>query len=170
MSEKTTPILDWIKDLVLEEQEKEQKGLVDLSFNPQKAISIEKSTVQFLRQLRLSFADAANAYNALRRDNPNQIKVYGVSNTLSDFMLFRNNTQLIFSMIQPGVIQIYSSQLQSSPSNGLRSPQQTQELVNTLKAKMGPFDIVWTYDGQAFKSESLVKFYFSMFIHLSANH
>ena len=162
--------MDWIKDLVLEEQEKEQKGLVDLSFNPQKAISIEKSTVQFLRLLRTSFAEAANTYNALRSDNPNQIKVYGVSNTISDFMLFRNNTQLIFSMLQPGVVQIYSSQLQATPSTGFRSNQQNQELVNTLKAKMGPFDIVWTYDGQGFKTESLVKFYFSMFIHLSASH
>ncbi len=164
--------LDWIKDLVLEEQEKEQKGLVDLKFDLQKSVSIEKSTMQFLKQLRGAFGEAATAYNAMKREIPNQIKLYGVSNTACDFMLFRNNIQLIFSMIQPGVIQIYSTQLNASVLGapiieGKKSP---SGLVNVLKAQWGPFDIQWTYEGQVFNLESLVKYYFTLFIHLSANH
>ena len=163
--------MEWIKDLVLEEQEKEAQGLIDINFDIHTAASVEKATIQFLREIKNLFGEAAQAYNALRRDASSQIKIYGVSNTICDFMLFRNNVQLIFSLNNPGIIQIYSTQLNTTI---VRDPQtataSTQALVNTIKAKWGAFDLQWTYEGKSFNIDSLVKYYFSLFIHLSSNH
>ncbi|MCB9025003.1 MAG: hypothetical protein H6625_01690 [Bdellovibrionaceae bacterium] len=164
--------LDWIKDLLLEEQEKEVSGLVDLSLDIQPTYSIEKSSIEFLRELKASFTDATQLYNSFRKEVSSQIKIYGVSKTVSDFMLFRNNIQLIFSIKEAGVIQVYSSQLNTALVGGLQGSQEpSSSLIHLIRAKKGPFDeLLWTYKGEVFNKDSLVKYYFSLFIRLSANH
>ncbi|MCB0355677.1 MAG: hypothetical protein KDD40_01650 [Bdellovibrionales bacterium] len=163
--------LDWIKDLLLEEQDKEVKGLVDVAIDIQPATSIEKESIHFLRELKNSFAEAANMYNGFRRDVSSQIKVYGVSKTVSDFMLFRNNVQLIFSLKEPGVIQVYSSQLNTDLVGMPGENKSSRSLIHKIRAKLGAFDeLQWTFKGEVFNVESLVKYYFSLFIRMSANH
>lgn len=164
--------LDWIKDLLLEEQEKEVKGMVDLSLDIQPFYSLEKSSIEFLRELKASFTDTTNLYNNFKKEVSSQIKIYGVSKTVSDFMLFRNNIQLIFSIKEPGVIQVYSSKLNTALVGGLQgSKEPSSSLIHLIRAKMGAYDeLLWTYKGEVFNKESLVKYYFSLFIRLSTNH
>lgn len=163
--------LNWIKDLVLEEQEKEQQGLVDVKFKFKTSKTVTSASVELLKKLKSQFSLAAETYNSIRRDSPNQIKVYGVSSTLSDFMLFRNNIQLIFSLKEPGVIHIYSAQLNASIlSDPTPGNTETTKLSHVLRAKWGAFDLQWTFQDQPFQLESLVRYYFSLFIKMSSNH
>ena len=164
--------LDWIKDLLLEEQDKEVQGLVDIAIDVQPAHSLEKSSINFLRELKEAFNEAANVYNGFRRDVSSQIKVYGVSKTVSDFMLFRNNVQLIFSLKEPGKIQVYSSQLNTALVGGVEgSKDPSTSLIHVIRAKLGAYDeLQWTFKGEIFNKESMVRYYFSLFIRMSANH
>ena len=133
--------LDWIKDLLLEEQDKEVKGLVDLNIDTQPATSLKKASIYFLRSLKQSFTEAAEIYNGFRQNVSNQIKVYGVSKTDSDFMLFRNNVQLIFALREPGLIQVYSSQLNTALVGGSEQGAPPASILNhSIRARMGAYD------------------------------
>ncbi len=162
--------LDWIKDLVLEEQEKEQKGVIDVSFEVKSSPDLKRASEVMLAKLKKSFIDASHTYNSLRQDQPSKIKVYGISNTAYDFMLFRNNIQLIFSLKEPGIIQVYSSQLSMAIFEASDEEKTVKSLSHLLRAKVGTFDVHWTFKNETFNMNSLIKYYFTLFIRISANH
>ena len=164
--------LNWIRDLLLEEQEKEEQGVKDLTLDIQPVLSLEKSSIEFLRELKATFTETAHIYNSYRQEVSSQIKIYGVSKTVADFMIFRNNIRLIFSIIEPGVIQVYSSQLHTALVGGVEgNSEPSTSLIHLIKAKIGAYEeLQWTYKGQLFNKESLVKYYFTLFIRMSASH
>ncbi|MFL4294751.1 hypothetical protein P9445_22145, partial [Enterobacter asburiae] len=52
----------------------------------------------------------SSAFNQLKGSTLGHIRIYGISKTRADFMLFRNGYKLIFSLRQPGLITVsYSS-------------------------------------------------------------
>jgi hypothetical protein len=164
--------LSWIKDLVRAEQEMEESGMIDFSagFNPQKLLSEE--TLQFLTDLKVSFVDSVTTFNQLKGSPMGRIKIYGISNTEADFMLFRNGFKLIFGLKKPGTISIRFHYVGANFIPGTGNKEGTSDMdqgEEYLIAKWGPFgDLVWTYNEQPLKIDFLVRYYISRFIKESA--
>lgn len=165
--------LSWIKDLVRAEQKMEESGVVDFSFgfDPQQILFNE--SIGFLETLKASFIDASSSFNQLKSSTVGRIKIYGISNTHADFMLFRNGFKLIFALREPGVISIRFHyvgagfvQMPAASDNGAKVPTGEEDL---LIARWGAFgDLVWTYQEQNVKADYLVRYYMTRFIRESA--
>lgn len=164
--------MEWIKELVLAEQKMEDSGVVDLSTSDRERM-LQEQTIEFLRDIKASFIEAAAAFNQLKGTSLGSIKIYGISNTKADFMLFRNGFKLIFSMRRAGEIEIYHSLIGShflSKSNEVENPGAgSSEDRDVLKASWGAFqDLNWSYKGQPVKIDYLIRHYFTNFIQESA--
>lgn len=162
--------LSWIKELVLAEQQMEESGMVDMSagFNTNNMLEVE--SIEFLQDLKAAFIESASAFNQLKGSSLGNIKIYGISNTRADFMLFRNGFKLIFAMAQPGQIKVYDSQMNNSfvPGQNAAAPASSAE-NDFLNAKWGPFgELHWTYQNQTINLDYLVRYYMSRFIRESA--
>lgn len=170
--------LTWIKELVRAEQKMEESGVVDfnLGFDPQ-AILVAES-IGFLNTLKASFVDAAASFNQLKASAVGRIKIYGISNTHADFMLFRNGFKLIFALKEPGAIGIRYHFVGSSlmqvpmtqmPNAATPEKNKTPSEEDMLTARWGAFgDLVWTYQEQSIKTDYLVRYYMTRFIRESA--
>lgn len=161
--------IDWIKDLVLAEQKMEDSGLIDLSSADQDKL-LEEQTLEFLRDIKSAFVETAAAFNQLKGSSLGTTKIYGISNTQADFMLFRNGYKLIFSMRRPGEIEIYHSLIGSHflANPGMEATPVSQD-KDVLKAQWGAFgDLNWHYKNMPVRIEYLVRHYFSRFIRESA--
>lgn len=157
--------LSWIKDLVRTEQEMEESGMIQIStgFEPEKHLYNE--TLLFLISLKREFVEATTAFNQMKGSPMGRVKIYSISQTQADFMLFRNGFKLIFSMKQPGCISMKFHRAQSL-NPAFHAGESDEEF---LMAKWGPFgDLVWTYNSQAIKVSYLVKYYTTRFVHESA--
>lgn len=157
--------LSWIKDLVKAEQQLEESGMVEVTtgFEPEK--HLHRETLLFLTALKRQFVDASTAFNQLKASPLGRIKVYSISQTQADFMLFRNGFKLIFAMKQPGTITMKFNR--AAGINPAFMAQHTDE--EYLTAKWGPFgDLIWTYNNQPIKNDYLVKYYMTRFVHESA--
>lgn len=164
--------LAWIKDLVRAEQKMEESGVVDFSFgfDPQQLLVSE--SVGFLNLMKNAFIEAASGFNSLKGSSVGRVKIYGISNTHADFMLFRNGFKLIFALKEPGVIGIRFHyvgagfvQMPAASDNGVKVPSEEDVLI----ARWGAFgDLVWTYQEQPVKTDYLVRYYMTRFIRESA--
>ncbi len=176
--------IQWIRDLVLSEQQMEESGIVDMKagFDPEQLL--ESQSLDFLTDLKAAFVESAAAFNQMKGSTLGQIKIYGISRTKADFMLFRNGYKLIFSLRQAGLIAIGLHTMSShfipgpvvaasaEPSSG--SPaglgaQQQQPQEETLKARWGAFgELKWTYKDHPVNISYLVRYYMTRFVRESA--
>lgn len=159
--------LNWIRDLVKSEQEMEEAGIVDFSagFNPQS--ELEHATIDFMGDLKTAFVEAASAFNQLRGASLGNVKIYGISKTQADFMLFRNGHKLIFSVREAGLVQIIHNSVAGSylPGQNVSST----ESHENLQAHWGAFgELKWTYREQPLNIDYLVRYYMSRFVRDSA--
>ncbi len=164
--------LTWIKELVRAEQNMEESGVVDFNsgFDPQTILMTE--SIDFLNTLKSVFVEASSSFNQLKGSSVGRIKIYGISNTNADFMLFRNGFKLIFSLREPGVTGIRFHyvgagfvQVPAASENGGPTPGEEDFLI----ARWGAFgDLVWTYHDQPVKIDYLVRYYMTRFIRESA--
>ena len=158
--------LSWIRDLVQTEQQMEESGMVQITtgFEPEK--HLQKETILFLVSLKRDFIDATTAFNQMKGSPLGRVKVYSVSQTQADFMVFRNGFKLIFSMKQPGTISMKFHRPTGINPVFSEDHQSDEEF---LMAKWGPFgDLVWSYNNQPIKVDYLVRYYISRFVHESA--
>ncbi len=161
--------IDWIKDLVRGEQQMEEAGIVDFSpaFDP--ANILLKGTVEFLQNIKTQFIRSATVFNQLRGGSQGLIKVYGISKTHCDFMLFRNGYKLIFSMAEAGKILIQFHHMATpfmAESNSKTSGPMTAHSV--LEAQWGAFgELVWTNKSKPVNERYLVRYYLKHFVHNS---
>ncbi len=165
--------LSWIKDLVRAEQKMEESGVVDygFGFDPQ-ALLLSEST-EFLETLKAAFIESSSSFNQLKASTVGRVKIYGISNSVADFMLFRNGFKLIFALKEPGVISIRFHfvgagfvQMPAATDNGAKIPSGEED---HLIARWGAFgDLVWTYQEQNVKADYLVRYYMTRFIRESA--
>lgn len=161
--------IDWIKDLVRGEQQMEEAGVIDFSpaFDP--ANILLKGTVEFLQSLKAQFIRSATVFNQLKNTNLGQIKIYGISKTHSDFMLFRNGYKLIFSMSEPGKIVIQFHHL-ATPFMGEQNSKDGGPMTahSVLEAQWGAFgELIWTNKSKPINSQYLVRYYLKHFVHNS---
>ena len=171
---------DWLHELARAEIHPDAEKLLQLgrSFDPQQLV--EESTINFLTELRERFNEYSRAFNPFSESGTKfqDIKVYAVAQTASDFMLFRNQIKLIFSNSAHGVIQIsYAQHVRGTLAvNGqdqqvnlstLPKVSQSQELM----AQVGPFrDVYWVFQGEKVNSEQVSKFYFAEFAKLTRDN
>lgn len=161
--------INWIKDLVRAEQEMEESGMIDFSagFDPQKLLNEE--SLEFLNDLKVGFVDSVTNFNQMKGSPLGRIKVYGISNTEADFMLFRNGFKLIFAIKKPGTISIRFLYVGSSFTPNTVTEEKVDPTEDLLIAKWGPFgDLIWTYNDQPLKIDFLVRYYISRFVKESA--
>jgi hypothetical protein len=164
----------WIHELARAEIHPDAEKLLHLgkSFDPQQLV--EESTIDFLTELREQFGEFSRVFNSYSESGGRfqDIKVYAVTQTAADFMLFRNQIKLIFSNSAHGVIQISFAQhvrgalaidgldQKTMGSPGYSHNGQSQDLL----AQVGPFrDIFWTFQGEKVLPEQVSKFYFAEF-------
>ncbi len=162
---------DWIQDLVRGEQHMEEAGVVDFSpaFDP--ANVLLKGSIEFLKGLKSKFIKASSIFNQLKRSQNGHIKIYGISRTHADFMLFRNGYKLIFSLSEPGKVTIQFHHM-STPflnENPKEDGANTPSIHSIITAQWGAFgEIVWQHKSKEINPEYLVRFFMKNFVHNSS--
>ena len=162
--------LEWVRDLVEAEQRMEESGIIDLSAMPDDSRDLKEKTNEFLKIIKENFMDYATAFNNLKNSTVGSVKIYGISNTIADFMLFRNGYKLLFSANEPGRIAINfqagTMQFMPNPQGQVGFSPGSEEY---LDAKYGPFgEMSWTYRGTPVNPQYLVRYYLSRFVRESA--
>ena len=90
------PTHEWIEKLAKDELTMVERGEVDFYGSRDEAQVLEEQTVGFLRELKHLAQELTTAFNAYRGDR-HSVKVYQISGSKADFMIFRNRLKLIFS-------------------------------------------------------------------------
>lgn len=159
--------LNWIRELVLAEQQMEDAGVVDISagFDPNR--QLEEATLDFLNDLKTAFVEAAAAFNSLKGSTVGQIRIYGISKTKADFMLFRNGYKLIFTLRQPGQVTVSHNSAGSTFLPGQTPTGPSHD--DLLQAAWGAFgQLIWTHNQLQINLDYLVRYYMSLFVKDSA--
>ncbi|MGE4231808.1 MAG: hypothetical protein AB7F43_00620 [Bacteriovoracia bacterium] len=170
---------EWLHELAKNELNPDEASVFnDMGqFDPKQLV--EESCIQYLENLRDLFTACANVFNAYSageasKQKFSEVKIYGITNTPADFMLFRNNVKLVFSNTAHGIISVSFNQhvrgdlavdgASISKENLPESFQKSREIL----AQLGPFmDISWTYQGEKVNPDRLVKYYFIEFVKAS---
>lgn len=165
--------IGWIRDLVKQEEQMEESGIVDMGTGADTERLLVQESLSYLQRLKTEFIEAATAFNELKNSPLGRIKIYGIAKTHADFMLFRNGFKMIFSLKAPGQISIRFNFI--GPNY---MPSQIPSVQNTaapmmeehvLEAKLGPFqELDWTFDGHIVKTQAVVKHHLTLFIKESA--
>jgi len=162
--------LDWVHELARNELNPEAANIFNSvnQFDPKQII--EESTIGFLQQLRELFQAHARAFNAYSENNAkfSDIKIYGITNTPADFMMFRNNVKLVFANTAHGIVNATFNQHVRKDLAVDGANNAGRALSQDILAQMGPFlDVSWTYQGEKVNPERLVKYYFIEFVKAS---
>ncbi len=161
-------MMNWIKDLVLSEQKMEEDGVVDFSGDFGFSSNLKAESLDFIQEIKTSFIETASVFNQLKSGSDGTVKIYGISGTEADFMLFRNGYKLIFSIKEPGTMSIRFHNIgllvpQANTTHDENSANNANEAL--IIATKGPFgELSWKYQGQEVKVTHLVKYYFTRFI------
>jgi hypothetical protein len=164
--------VSWIEALALEEVNMEESGFIRFNDHLNTQQLLEESSINFVNKLKDRFEFYVSLFNQYsgNREAKRGIKVFRISNTVNDFMLFRNSLKLIVARRAPDVVSIGFL----STSGGLFSPRLANETnsmqaIHEIKAHVGPFnDISWRFQGESVEIEALVKYYLTEFIKSSS--
>lgn len=162
----------WIENLALDEINMEESGVINFNEHLNPINLLEESSIDLMEQLRERFEIYATKFNEFRssKDNSRSIKIFKISNTINDFMLFRNSLKLVIARRSADVITIGFL----SNSGGLFAARLNYESSATnklheIKAHVGPFNnITWRFNGEKVEIDALVKHYLTEFIKHSA--
>ena len=161
----------WIEKLAVEEANMEQSGTVDISSHINPTHFLEESSIHLMEDIRELFEISLAKFNTHRLINGTSkaIKIFKISNTVNDFMLFRNSLKLVVARKSADVIGIgFVSHSGGLYSARLSSENQPSKKVHELKAHIGPFnEISWQFKGEVVNLQALVKHYLTEFIKIS---
>lgn len=169
MSRDILPVeMDWVHELAKNELNPEAANIFNAvnQFDPKQII--EESTIGYLEELRDLFQAFARMFNGYSESNSkfSDIKIYGITNTPADFMLFRNNVKLVFANTAHGIIN--ATFTQHDRDNMSVDPTKMVKQSQDIIAQIGPFlDVSWTYQGEKVNPMRLVKYYFVEFVKAS---
>lgn len=162
----------WIENLAIEEINMDETGIIDLDSHLDPSLYLEEASVELMNELRERFEIFVEKFNEYRGIESNAtIKIFKISNTINDFMLFRNSLRLIFSRRSSDVIQVnfMASGKDLYTARSSKRESTFQDNVHEIKAHIGPFNnISWLFDGEKIEIDPLVKHYLSEFIKNSA--
>ena len=152
---------NWIKTLVQQESQMENSGQVYMHPNAVDPEDLTEHTLEFLKQLRLAFTHSVSFFNQLK-GYAGSIRIYGITGTDGDFMLFRNGYKLIFSMKDPGLIRIYFASAQNNlPGQDIS----THKTADYLKGSWGAFgELKWTHNNNPIRIDFMTRHYMTYFV------
>lgn len=158
LGEVETTSTKWIENLAIEEINMDETGLVNIDGHLDPSVYLEESSIELMDTLRGSFEFYIQKFNELRgQQSQATIKIFKVSNTVNDFMLFRNSLRLVFSRKSRDTIEI-----RFMGPKGDKGHRQ-------IKARVGPFHTIdWLFEGEAVSLGPLIRYYLSEFIKTSA--
>ena len=163
----------WIENLAMEEINMDESGVIHVEDHLNPHHMLEESSIEFMDALKDRFEFYVTKFNEYRRtpQGGSQIKMFKISNTVNDFMLFRNGIRLIFARKADDLISIgfisggkdfFGSRLSKNETLG-NNP------LHEIKAHIGPFNqISWRFKGEAVSLTPMIKHYLSEFIRISA--
>ena len=163
----------WIENLAFEELNMEEAGVVNFNEHLSPQSYLEEESIQFMSKLRDLFELYSSKFNECRGgpDSGAQIKIFKISNTVNDFMLFRNSLRLIFSRKSASLITI-SLLVNGKDLYAPRMPGQLDSNSHSsheISAHVGPFNkIKWTFQGEEVAIPAMVRHYLVEFIKNSA--
>lgn len=162
----------WIENLAIEEINMDETGIINLDSHLDPRLFLEEASVDLMNDIRERFEVYVEKFNEYRGvESQATIKIFKISNTINDFMLFRNSLRLIFSRRSDDVIQVRfmanGKDLYSARSRKNESTFSND--VHEIKAHIGPFNnISWLFQGEKIELDPLVRHYLSEFIKNSA--
>ena len=163
---------DWIENLALDELNMDEAGIVHFDDHLNIDQILEESSLNLMNQMRDLVEVYTNRFNEYRgkNDQTPQIKVFKISNTINDFMLFRNSLKLVFArksneVITSGFISntggLYAARLNHS--------EPALNTAHEMRAHVGPFNkITWRFQGEVLDVDSMIRHYLTEFIKNSA--
>ena len=173
--------MDWVHELAKNELNPEAANIFNAvnQFDPKRMI--EESSISFLEELRDLFTAYARIFNGYSEGGNtagpkfSDAKIYGITNTPADFMLFRNNVKLVFANTAHSIINATFTQhmredlaVDGAAIKHKSGTETTAKQSNDIIAQIGPFmDISWTYQGERVNPSRLVKYYFIEFVKAS---
>lgn len=163
----------WIETLAQDEINMEETGIVNFSEHLDPMHLLETSSVEFMEKLKEKFEVYTEKFNELRThhsDKSKSIKMFKISNTINDFMLFRNSLKLVVARRSPDVISVgFLSNSGGLFAARLNFENDSQSKIHEIKATIGPFnDIKWKFQGENVDLDSLARHYLTEFIKHSA--
>lgn len=162
----------WIENLALEELNMEESGVVQFNehLNPER--QLEEASIDLMETLKEKFDIFVNKFNEYRSnvDKTPQIKIFKISNTVNDFMLYRSSLKLVIARRSNDLISIgFLSNSGGLFAARLNYQTSTQDKIHEIKAHVGAFNkISWHFQGAEVDLDSLVKHYLTEFIKHSA--
>lgn len=157
--------MNWIKELVEAELKMEESGIIDVSPTIDQDKLLDAESILFMNKLKDLFIDHTAVYNKMRGASVGGVKIYGISKTRADFMLFRNGYKLFFSLKRPGII---AARMQHNGTEILSSQPEALESIgqeDLIEARLGAFnEVIWTHLEQPVNLEYLGKYYFTRFV------
>ena len=162
----------WIENLALDEINMEESGIVNINEHLNPLHLLEESSIAFVEELRDLFELYVTRFNECRSDSSkqHQIKFFKISNTINDFMLFRNSLKLVVARRSDDVITIgFLSNSGGLFAARLNNEETASHKLHEIRAHVGTFNnIEWRFNGEKVDKHSLVKHYLSEFIRHSA--
>jgi len=160
---------DWLHELARSEINGDVRQALDIENNSLEDL-IEEKTISFISSLRQSLAEYTKVFNAYSEGSKHfaEVKIYRVADTAVDFMLYRNQIKLLFSMPRSGLVRISFVQHH-------RSAMAVNEKISELKkpdeksydicAEVGPFrEVYFHYQGHRIVPQQVSRFYFAEFV------
>ncbi len=161
----------WIESLVVDEINMEESGIVHFNDHIDPGLNLEDSSIDIVEELRSKFEVFIYKFNQLRSDPNKEIKIFKISETINDFLLFRNSLKLIVSRISNEIIRI-GFMNNSGNFFSTRNVQgvDSNPVFHEIHAHLGAFNkVTWRYKDDEVDLDAVVKFYLSEFIKQSAN-
>ena len=160
----------WLEQLALDEVNMEETGIINFhKINPEKML--EEASISIMEDIKDIFENYCAKFNEFRANygSEQNIRLFKISDTVNDFMLFRNSLKLIVARKSADIISIGFL----SNSGGLRAAKLGNELndhkVHDIRGHLGPFGhISWKFQGEDIHFPSLAKHYMTEFVQLSA--
>ncbi|MBF0359764.1 MAG: hypothetical protein HQK49_02080 [Oligoflexia bacterium] len=173
------PVLDgdclntaWVENLALEELNMEESGIINFNEHLDTLPLIEESSIDFMNLIRERFEFYLNKFNIFRgnREPSAIIKIFKISNTVNDFMLFRNSLKLVVARKAANIISVsLISNTGGIYSARLNADTPAVNMSHEIIAHIGPFNnISWRFQEEVVDPEHLVRHYLSEFVKLSA--
>jgi hypothetical protein len=162
----------WIENLALEEINMEESGVINFTEHLDPVQLLEESSIELMEQLKEKFEVYASKFNEFRsgKDNSRSIKSFKISNTVNDFMLYRNTLKLVVARRAADVITIgFLSNSGGLFAARLNFDTTATQKIHEIKANVGAFNnIIWKFNGELVDLDSLARHYLTEFIKHSA--
>ncbi len=160
----------WIENLALEELRMDESGIVNFNDHLNPSFFLEESSIALMDNIKEEMEFYVNKFNEYRGNLNSQIKLFKISNTVNDFMLFRNSLRLVFARKSINLITIgFMSATGQIFGPRINDQSAVTEAPHELKARVGAYNkIIWEFMGEEIDVNALVRHYLTEFIRSSA--